>query len=209
MVTTLALASASDETFLRVGRQVQDVLTIAAETPSTDAPVPLPVNATVAPVVQVVDAEWHLYFDIPEFQNVAGGEDFVVAVARKLANKVTNDQSLFAGISMVEAKVEKQVILQPGYSERRNLFIWNKFNIKAIIGTKLMCGIFCRKDDDDQRKLNERELIEAGEKFMKKYYISLGRKLGMVIDIQAVELVAVVPEFNLNVDIFYSPSVVV
>ena len=192
VMTTLAVASANDESFLRVGRQVQDVMTIVPETP----------------IVREVEAEWHLYFDIPEFQNVAGGEDFVVAVARKLANKVTNDENLFAGIDMVEAKVERQVVLQPG-TQGRNLLLWKRFNIKAIIGTKMICGPFCPRDDDDERKLQERELLQAGEKFLKQYYRSLGRKLNMLADIQAVELVAVVPEFNLNLDIFYSPVVVV
>jgi hypothetical protein len=142
---------------------------------------------------------------MPDYEHIFGGEDFVVAIGKKLSKKVSEDESIFPASFQITAKMEEQVEVTA--SQRRQLqttYIWIP-NKKFVFKVDGKCGIGCTADNSDRRKLMTKEQMEvAGKKFLKKFYIAIGRSNEMVNDIKALRLVAKVPEYDIDVDIFYS-----
>jgi len=189
ILSTLALANAVEKSYLRTGGER---------------------NLQVAAVPATIEASWDLYVDMPDYDHIFGGEDFVVGVGRKLEKKVTADASIFPAAFEITAKVEEQVEVTA--SQRRELqqrdlvsYVWVP-NKKISLKITGRCGTGCTADNGDRRKLmTEQELEAAGTKFLKQFYNALGRSIDMVNDIRAMRLVANVPEYGIHVDVFYAP----
>jgi hypothetical protein len=186
ILSTLAMvATATDKIHVRAARQLEQG----------------------SPVFDV-EGVWDLYLEMPSYDKVFGGEDFVVILGKKLSKKVTNDRLLFPEDLKITAKVLEQVEVTS--TERRKLqrdlgYTWtpNKKLRMKIMGK---CGDGCSADNGDRRKLmSEVDAQRAGRRLLKRYWMALGRSVDMVTDIRGMRLVATLPELGISLDIFYSP----
>ena len=183
ILSTLAIltTAANDKSHLRGARQLEE---------------------EVPPVVDV-EGIWDLYLEMPSYDKVFGGEDFVVTLGKKLSKKVSNDKWLFPANLTVAAKVLEQLEVTP--TERRNLQYQWVPNKKLTLKAFSRCSTCWADNKDGRRLMREDEIQRAGRKFLKRYWTSLGRSVGMVTDIRGMRLVATLPEFGISLDIFYSP----